>query len=503
MQMPMTLLEMFYASVRANPGKTAIVFHESVITYGELAELVDNLAYSLCSLGIRKGDRVGIMLPREPELIVSFLAASRAQAVAMPINFELAPHSIRDIIENTSPTFIIAHPAFLEGLKKALPEGSGVKVIVTGDSNADGFLSWQSLVRTGGSLPPGPSIDDVFYLNYTSGSTGDSKGAVTTHSNIYWNTRSAIDALGLDSEDVHLCMFAPFAHPHEIFARALLLGGTMALVDTIYPKAIAKAISDSKVTCMMGIAPLYENILELFDYNSEFDISSLRIPESGGMFTRSALMERFRQRFGVGIIPVWGSTETTGIAIANRPGQGLVPGSIGRPCASYEVKIIDEFGAEAGIGEAGEMAFKGPAVVNGYYEDNGRVNRSFRDGWYFSGDIGRKDGEGNFYFVDRKSGMLKVAGLKVFPLEIELALLEHPGIKEAAVISVKDSSRGEVPKAIVVPRNGGTLTRKDVLNHCKERLAQYKVPRIVEIRESLPKIGSGKLDKKALVLEHA
>ncbi len=503
MQMPITLLEMFYESVRANPGKAAIVFHERVMTYGELATLVDNLAFSLCSLGIEKGDRVGVMLPRAPELVASFLAASRARGVPMPINFDLPPHDARAIIERTSPRFIITHPDFSDGLRKALPDGSGITVIVTGDSNADGFLSWRDLVRTGGNLPPGPSIADVFYLNYTSGSTGDSKGAVTTSSNIYWNTRSAIDALGLDSEDVHLCMFAPFAHPHEIFARPLFLGGTMVLVDKIYPKAIAKAISDNRVTCMMGLAPLYENLLDLLDYNDEFDLRSLRIPESGGMFTRSALIERFRQRLGVDIIPVWGSTETTGIAIANRPGHGIIPGSIGKPCASYEVRIIDEFGAEAAAGEAGEMAFRGPAVVNGYHEDNGRVSPSFRGGWYFSGDIGRKDEDGNFYFVDRKSGMMKVAGLKVFPLEIELALLEHPDIKEAAVISVKDRLRGEVPKALIVPRNGGALSRNDVLRHCRERLAQYKVPKTVEIRESLPKIGSGKLDKKALVLEHA
>ncbi|MBI5492883.1 MAG: AMP-binding protein [Deltaproteobacteria bacterium] len=499
----MTLLEMLYNSVRANPGKAAIAFHESIMTYGELGALVDNLASSLYSLGLKKGDRVGVMLMRSPELVVSFLAASRARGAAMPINFELAPQDVRSIIENTSPKFIISDPAFVDSLKKALPAHSGVKVIVTGEAKGSGLLSWRDLVSAGGGLPPAPSVDDVFYLNYTSGSTGNSRGAITTHSNVYWNTAAAVKALDMGHEDVHLCMFAPFAHPHEIFARPLLLGGTMVLVDRIYPKSIAKAISDNRVTCMMGLAPLYENLLDLLGYNCEFDLGSLKVPESGGMFTRPALMDRFRQTLGVDIIPVWGSTETSGIAIANRPGREMVPGSIGRPCESYEVMIADEFGEEAAPGEVGEMAFRGPAVVNGYYEDNGGSSPSFRDGWYFSGDLGRKDREGNFYFVERKSGMMKVAGLKVFPLEIELALLDNPDIKEAAVIPVKDRSRGEVPKAIIVPRDGKALTEKDVLKHCRERIAHYKLPRIIEIRESLPKIGSGKLNKKALLLERA
>ena len=149
----------------------------------------------------------------------------------------------------------------------------------------------------------------------------------------------------------------------------------------------------------------------------------------------------------------------------------------------------------------GEMIFKGPAVVQQYYEDDESTAALFREGWYYSGDLGRKDEQGNFYFVERKGGMMKVAGLKVFPLEIEQVLLDHPGIKEAAVIAAKDRLRGEVPKAIIVPKNGAELTEKDVLLFCRERLAHYKMPRIVDIRESLPKIGSGKINKKALQME--
>lgn len=276
----------------------------------------------------------------------------------------------------------------------------------------------------------------------------------------------------------------------------------MVLVDKIYPKSLAGAISTHRVSCMMGLAPMYGNLLELLEHKP-YDLSSLRIPESGGMYTRRDLIEKFRQRVGVSIIPVWGSTETTGIAIANRPGEDLIPGSIGRPCDSYEVKIVDECGEELESGEIGEMVFKGPAVIQGYYMDEANSKKCLNDGWYYSGDLGRKDKSGHFYFVERKAGLMKVAGLKVYPLEIELVLMDHPDIKEAAVISAKDRLRGEVPKALIVTRDGRELTEKEILGFCKGRLAHYKLPRIIEIRESLPKIGSGKINKMALQMERA
>ena len=500
----MTLVEMLEKNAKNYPEKIAIAFHELRIDYQQLNEMVNSLANSLIEFGLQRGDRVGLMLPRIPELVVSFLSIAKAQGIAAPINFELTVEDIRTILEDITPRFLIVHHSFLETARRAIPQGSDVSIIVVGEEKRGEEILWDDILKNGKSDNPSLLIerDDIVYLNYTSGSTGNSKGAVTTHANIYWNTVASVDALKLRHEDVHLCMFAPFAHPHELFARPLYLGGTIVLVDKIYPKSIAEAISKHKVTCMMGLSPMYENLLELLEHKT-YDLSSLRIPESGGMYTRTELIERFRQKIGVPIIPVWGSTETTGIAIANRPGESIPYGSVGKPCTSYKVKIVDENDEELPSGEIGEMIFKGPAVVQCYYEDTVTGQMCFKDGWYYSGDLGRKDEEGNFYFVERKTGMMKVAGLKVYPLEIELALMSHPDVKEAVVIPVKDRLRGEIPKAIVVSRNGNELTAKDVLRFCKERLPHYKLPKIVEVRESLPKIGSGKINKKILQMEHA
>jgi acyl-coenzyme A synthetase/AMP-(fatty) acid ligase len=499
----MTLVEMLERNAKKFPGKIAIIYHDTQITYKELNEVVNKMANALMDIGLKKGDRVGLMLPRAPELVISFLSIARSQGIVAPINFELLDESIRTILADILPRCLIVHENFLDLAKRSLPSGPKIPIIVIGEGTNGKEISWEEMLKSKSSLPPSLEVkeDDVVYLNYTSGSTGHPKGAITTHSNIYWNTLASVDTLRLTSDDVHLCMFSPFVHPHEIFARPLYLGGTIVFLDKIYPKSLANTISVYGVTCLMGLAPMYEILLESLEHK-RYDLSSLKIPESGGMYTRTELIERFRKKLGVPIIPVWGSTETTGIAIANRPDEQILPGSIGKPCTSYKVKIVDENDRILPPGEIGEMIFKGPAVVQGYYQDTINTQSCFKDGWYYSGDLGRGDKENNFYFIERKSGMMKVAGLKVYPLEIELALMGHPKIKEVAVISVKDKIRGEIPKAIIVTKNGVDLPEKEIISFCRGRLPNYKMPRIVELRKALPKIGSGKINKKELQMEH-
>ena len=498
----MTLIEMLERNKREFPNKIAIIYHYTKITYKELNELVDKITNALMGIGLKKGDRVGLMLPRIPELVISFLSIAKAQGIGVPINFELLDESIRTILTDILPRCLIVHENFLDLTKRSLPSGAKIPIIAVGERVKGEEFFWEEMLKSKSSLPPFLEVkeDDVVYLNYTSGSTGNPNGAITTYSNIYWNTLASIDTLRMTSDDVHLCMFAPFAHPHEIFARPLYLGGTMILLDKIYPKSIAEAIACHQVTCMMGLAPMYENLLEVLERKS-YNLSSLRVPESGGMYTRPELIERFKRKVGVPILPVFGTTETTGIAIANSPEGERRYGSIGKPCKYYEAKIVDEDGKELPPNEVGELIFKGPAVVSGYYNAPEDTNKSFKEGWYYSGDLGRKDDEGCFYFVERKGGMIKTGGLKVYPLEVENILMTHPEIKEVAVVSANDRLRGEVPRAIVVLKEGANLTHREIIHFCQERMARYKVPRIVEFRDSLPKIGSGKIDKRTLRME--
>jgi long-chain acyl-CoA synthetase len=500
----MTLVEMLEKQAREIPDQVAVIFREETLTYRQLNDQVNQLAGALLNRGLKPGDTVCFMLPRVPELVITFLAVAKARGVAVPINFELPPQQTRHLLHLLAPRFLVVHSSLLEVTLRALPPDGQTTLIVVGHTGAAPGVGWEELLRGESAANPGLPVGEheLVYLNYTSGATGQPKGALTTHAHLYWNTRASVESLQLTREDIHLCLFAPFAHPHELFARPLYLGGALVLLDNIRPKAIAKSLMDHRVTCFMALVPFYINLMEVAR-TGQFDFSSLRVPESGGMHTRGELIEEFEQTIGVPIMPVWGSTETTGIAIATPPGRRLPFGSMGQPCRHYEIKIVADDGQELPADEVGEMVFRGPGVVSGYLEADAHGADFFRDGWFYSGDLAKRDADGNLYFMERRSGMLKVAGHRVFPLEIELTLLRHPAIKEAAVIGIKDALRGEVAKAFVVLKDSLQPDKKDLMQFCQESLAQFKIPKIVEYRDALPRIGSGKINKKALAAEEA
>ena len=490
----MTLVDMFEANAAERPDKTALIYKSMTFCYRELNDLVDRIAGGMVSHGIKKGDRIGLMLERRPELFIAFMASEKIGAIPTPVNYNLTGNQISHLLFSIKPCLIFTDKKFVSLLKDI--EGFITVVIDGGDCR---HISWEDLQKsTPLDREEKISGEDIAYLNFTSGSTGEQKGAMATHNNIYWNTLSAVETFNITEADIHLCMFASFAHPHELFARALFTGGTMALLDEIFPKSLVRTIKDNRVTCMMGLAPMFELLL---DVAKKGDLDTLRIPESGGMFTNPELIKKFEKKSGVPIYPVWGSTETTGVAIANRPGQKNREASIGRPCSYYDVKVVNDDGQEVKTGEVGELVFKGAAVVNGYYGIEDEKSSCFDNGWYHSGDLGKTDEDGFFYFVDRKSAMMKVAGLKVYPLEVEKALAAHPMVKDVAVIGTEDRLKGEVPKAVIVPYNDHGISTGEIRSFCKGRLANYMIPRIIEFRDELPRSGSGKIDKKALAEE--
>ncbi len=491
----MTLVETLERNAINSPDKVAVIYKDTCLTYSELNNTVNRLANSMKAMGIKKGDIVGLMLPRIPEIIISFLASAKLGAIPAPINYNLTKREQKTFISSLRPSIVFIDKKFVPLLENEIPKDVAF-VVVNGDG-CQGCIQWQDLLDAQDDNPGFDiSLNDITYLNYTSGSTGRQKGAITTHRNIYWNTLSAVETFDITSNDVHLCMFASFAHPHELFARALYTDGTIVLLDEIFPKSLVKTIKDNGVTCLMGLTPMYEMLIGVAKSG---DLSSLRLPESGGMYTTPDLIRIFESKFGVPIYPVWGSTETTGIAIASRSGLGIRDNSVGKACPYYDIKVVDDDGLEVKNGEIGELIIKGPAVVGGYYNFDENKNNCFMDGWYYSGDLGRMDEEGFFYFVDRKTNMMKVAGLKVYPSEIEQVLSNHPTIQEVAVIGYKDSLKGEIPKAVVVTRDGQSLTREDIRFFCRHKLADYKIPRKIEIKDELPRMSNGKINRKVLM----
>ena len=492
----MTIVEMLERNVKRFPDKTAIISGNEKIPYKVFYKKVAALANYLVAMGVKKGDRVGLMMTKSPEVIISFLGAVAAGGIVYPLDYNQKPADIEFILNLTRPSAVIADEKFLDLLYGCGGAGMDEKTIVIGAKESNRRHLWENIfVDSVLSLPDVRLMgDDLVYLNFTSGTTGLPKGALTTNDNIYWNTLSSVETLELTEDDIHLCMFPVFSHPHELFARPLYLGGTLVLTDSIYPKSIAAIIAEHRVTCMMAVASIYDALVRLPE-SFTADLSSLRMPESGGMHLNPILAHKFKDRFGVSIFPVWGSTETSGIAVVTPVREGYRPGSMGKPARYYEVKVLGDQGEPLPADQVGEMAVKGPGVCPGYYHQNDETNIFMQDGWFRTGDMVRTDHDGYFYFASRKNGMMKVAGLKVFPTEIEDILAGHPNIKEVAVVKGVDEENlhGEVPKAVIVVKDGLQLSKSDIRKYCEERMSKYKVPRIIEFRNALPRTSGGKI----------
>lgn len=509
----MTLDRMLERAVQTSPDKFAILSRTRTLTYRQLSNQINALANGLLNMGLKAGDRVAMLLPKSVEAVVAFLGVTRAGGVIAPINMRLKTDTLRVTFHHLNPFAVIADPMYhplLDKLGGLRAESSGgtrpvtAKVILTGKANHNKAVYLDDIFSRESEQSPAIPLEehDPAYLNYTSGTTGIPKAALTTHGNLLWNTRGAVEMMKMDARDVHMCMFPMYAHPHEIFCRSIYLGGTTVLLDSMYPRTIARTIEQYRVTCLMAVPPFFRSLFAL-GHTREFDLSSLRIPEAGGVYSPPELCREFEEIFGLRFLPVWGSTETTGIALATSPVEEYRLGSMGKPCPGYEVQVLGPGGRPVSEGEAGEMVISGPGVVQGYLNLPAETEAAFHSGALHTGDMVRQDEAGFFHFLGRRSGLMKVAGLKVYPSEVETVLASHPQVEEAAVIALPDTLRGEVPKAFIVLKGDRTGTAeakpspqdfiKDLRSFCRQHLADYKVPAVIELRPSLPKTEAGKI----------
>lgn len=487
------------------PDAPSMMNPERCWTWKELDEEVDSLAGLLLHQGIRKGDAVGLLITKRPEVVTGFLACARIGAVVAPINFKLHPDHIRDQLRTAHITALFVEEQFddlLRGLLPLLPDPRRILYVGHKGRHGDGW--YEDLVRFP-ATDPGVSThpDEVVYLNYTSGTTGRPKGAMATHRNILVNALTAFDRDGVDGlgfHDKHLFfgMFSVFSHPHELFHRSLLCGGAFVVVDTLSPRIVAENVERFAVTWMMAVPSFYEMLLDHGD-NERFDLSSLTMLESGGAFVPAETLHRLEERFQAAFMPVWGSTETTGVAVAMRPDRARLPGVSGRPVAGYDVRVVDAQGRDCPPGVEGEMIVRGDAVVSAYFNAPEETLDAFRDGWYYTKDLMRWTGDGYLEFVGRRSEMLKIGGIRVYPLEIERVLLDHPEVKLAVVVRAEERIRGEIARAIVQTMEGSDLSVARLRRYCRDRLAVYKVPRIIEFWREIPRLPNGKVDKQAIL----
>jgi len=527
----MTLPEMLEKSCGTYSKKLALSFGKRRITYRELDNRVNRLSYGLTRSGIKKEDKVGILLKNCPEYIVSYFAILKAGGIVIPLNFMLKEEGLKYILDNAEVSIIITSPEFMPVINRLKLRLENLKQVIMVGKETPGTINFSELMGAGGSdaqgqeeaaafggtVPGGEprlgqdkkvsgfSPDDTAAILYTSGTTGHPKGVMLTHRNMISNLTSSTKAFGLSGRDKFLCLL-PMFHSFTWTVCVLIplyAGTAITIVESVKPfRRVIKNIVRNRITIFVGIPPIFNvlsnipvprvlvsRLLRIFN--------PLRICVSGAASLPLDVLKRFEEKFRIPLLEGYGLTETSPVVSFN-PLKKRKPGSVGLPIPEVEVRVVDEEGSRMPPDKEGELLVKGENVMKGYYKLPEETEKTIKDGWLYTGDIARIDEDGYIYIVDRKKDMIIVRGLNVYPREIEEALYQDPRVAEAAVVGIKDEHRGEVPRAYVALKEGEKATEKELIHFLRERVASYKVPKSVEFRDSLPKTPTGKILKRML-----
>jgi len=481
----------------AHPDRTAVRLDDQALRYRDLNELSARAAAWLLRRGITAGDRVGLMAPNTPEFLTLYYGILRAGAVVVPMNPQFKSREVDYYLSDSAASLALAwHGVADEAAKGAASAGTDLVVIEPSD-----------LAATLAGVPAEPAIadrapGDTAVILYTSGTTGQPKGAELTHANLLTNvevTRTTLLTLG--PRDVVLGALPLFHSFGQTVGMgcAVACGACLTLLPRFDPVRALEIVKRDGVSVLMGVPTMYAAILHSGG-GSAADAASLRLCVSGGAAMPAELMRAFEERFGCMILEGYGLSETSPVASFNHPDRERKPGTIGQAIAGVEMRVQNDEGDPLPPGDIGEIAIRGDNVMKGYWRRPQETAEAMAGGWFRTGDLGRMDPQGYFSIVDRKKDMIIRGGLNVYPREVEEVLYEHPAVAEAAVIGVPDPMLGEEVAAVVVLKPGASAAPGELRQHVKGQLAAYKYPRQVWIVDELPHGGSGKVLKRAIAV---
>ena len=500
----MSLLAMLAASAGRVPERPAFVLRDRVLPYGAVLAGARAVGRRLATLGVCPGQRVALQMPNAPEFGVAYFGILMAGATVVPLNPLLKAEEVRYVLQDSEAVGALCLATGVAVLREArCGLGRPAPIVLLG-GGADGLEAGDVALGpealAGAPDGPVPSLDGeaVAACLYTSGTTGRPKGAMLTHRNLLANLRSFNQVLRAGEADVFLTvlpMFHAFAAT-VMFLGPLMLGATIVLEPRFAPDLALKAVAEHRVTLFSGVPTMYAMLAAV--PRPPLDLSSWRMCISGGAALPPPVLEAFEAKYGVPIFEGYGPTECSPVLTVNPPGGVRKVGSVGQAIPEVELGIVDDEDRPLPVGTVGEIVARGPNVMVGYLNRPAETAQALRNGWYHTGDLGRVDEDGYYYIVDRKTDLIIVGGLNVYPREIELVLGQHPAVAESAVIGVPDPMRGEVPQAMVVLREGADATPQSLLAWCRQRLASYKIPRGLNIVPALPKTVTGKILKSQL-----
>ncbi|MGE0396093.1 MAG: class I adenylate-forming enzyme family protein [Kofleriaceae bacterium] len=502
------LAPMFHAA--AQPDKEALVEYGERgvrrLSWGELDATINRLAGALVTRGLGSGGRVALMLPNGMEYLIAQQALARIGGTAVQIGYRSKAGEIAYILDNAEPTVTIVHAAYIDAMRAARAQTGkgGAMIVVDGDSVTDAnAIDWaRALAASSPEMPPRPrGGDGGGVIVYTSGTTGKPKGANRSWKKTgFESVADMIYQCGMRADDRHLVVCPLYHSAAPAFVAIMMsLGATIVLMNHFDPEGALAIIQKERITCTLMVPTMLVRITNLPEETlRKYDTSSLRWVMSGAAPLSTDAARRFMDRFGPILWNFYGATETGLVTLAGPGDHVSRPGTIGKRMRGNEIRLLDENGNEVPPGQIGELYARNSTMISGYHKNEEATQSSQRQGFFSVGDMGRVDEDGYYYLESRKHDMVISGGVNIYPREIEDHLMTHPAILEAAVIGLPDPEWGETLKAFIVTRNGTMLSEIEVIDYCRQHLADFKRPRKVTFLAELPRNPTGKVLKREL-----
>ena len=502
--------EMMARNARKFPDKEALIYGKTRLTYKQFNARINQLAHALLDLGIKKGSKVAVLAFNCNEFLEIYFALAKIGGMTVPLNFRLAGDELIYIVNHSEAEAFIMGEAFVqtvEAMQKDFPKVKNYISIT--DKPVEGMLHYESWIAKYPDDEPLILIDedDPLFIMYTAGTTGSPKGAVLTHKNEIVMCMLESMFVGCEPGISNLSNSRVFAAPPVFHLAAFgfcqiafFFGATIVLPTEVFnPAYIMQTIEEERITAILLIPAMATFLLALPDLD-KYDTSSLNIWVTGAAILPTEIRRQIVKHFpNVKIFDMFGQTEMSPVV------SGLPPSeaegretSVGRAFPFIEIRVVDDDDNDVPLGTVGEAIYRGPTVMKEYYKNPEATAEAMRGGWFHSADLVRQDEEGFIYIVDRKKDMIISGGENIYPAEIEDVLYKHPKVLECAVIGVYDEEWGESIKAVVVCKQGDEMTEEEVVEYCKERLANYKKPKSVDFMDALPRNPAGKVLKRVL-----
>jgi acyl-CoA synthetase (AMP-forming)/AMP-acid ligase II len=506
----MNLGTYFDRATRQHRDKIAIIDGDTVLSFQELGQRATRLANALVGLGVEKGQRAAILMPNCHHAIEIDAALFKTGTIKVPLNARVSPREIHAMLKDSGASVIFVHKTLAHIPMEYAESDRSLRTIIVVEGDEQGHISYDDFIEGADAsrIDASPEADDIYSLNYTSGTSGVLKAAMLTHRNWIHLTRAIIMRTGSDSVTPGVVGYvAPITHAAggSIMAN-LVRGSTNILYRQFDPDRFLHAIEEQRITDVL-LVPVMINMLLASPEVRKCDLSSLQSITYGAAPMAPERIRLALEIFGPILSQGYGQTESTAIIsslnkadhlAANDPTKVHRLASAGQPGFDCDVRIVDEDDREVATGEVGEIVVRGDNVMKGYWNAPELTRETIRDGWLHTRDMGRFDDDGYLYLVDRKSDMIITGGFNVYPTEVENVLYQHPAVYEAAVVSVPDPKWGEAIKAVVVLKAEATATSEELIEFCRGSLAAFKAPKSVEFRDELPKSAVGKILRRVI-----